>query len=147
MCYNQTFQAPSKRELKFQDISHRVCSNHTACMIGSFWKRKWLQNHPWMLLFQGVSKLIRFDHHTSHDAVRIKLSVCHSTGDNLAAYHLGSRSNIHVNVSEFASRLGTFPFCNTDCFACVFQFVRFFFTFFKTLQTFASGVSVRLVFG
>jgi len=92
-----------------------------------------------MLLFQGVSKLIQFDHHTSHDAVRIKLSVCHSTGDNLAAYH--------VNVSEFASRLGTFPFCNTDCFACVFQFVRFFFTFFKTLQTFASGVSVRLVFG
>jgi len=41
---------------------------------------KWLWNHPWIFLFQNLL----FNHPTSHDAVRIKWSVCQSTSVDLA---------------------------------------------------------------
>ena len=42
--------------------------------------RKRLRNHPYIFLFQNL-----FDHTASHDTVRIKRSVCHSTGVDLVA--------------------------------------------------------------
>jgi len=38
------------------------------------------RNHPWIFLFQNL-----FDHTALHDAVRIKQSLCHSTGIDLVA--------------------------------------------------------------
>jgi len=51
--------------------------------LGSFRlvnSRKWLGNHPWIFLFQNLS-----DNTALHDPIRMKWSVCHSTGVNLVA--------------------------------------------------------------
>jgi len=61
---------------------------------------KWLRNHPWIFLFQNL-----FDHPASYDVVRIKQSVCHSTGVDLAAYQIGFKSA--MSIERFRVRLST----------------------------------------
>jgi len=52
---------------------------------------KWLRNHPWIFLFWNL-----FGHTASHDAVRMKRSLCHSTGIDLVAQRIGSKSTMSM---------------------------------------------------
>ena len=104
-----------------------------------FLQQPWLWNHPWIFLFQDL-----FDQPTSHYAVQIKWSVCHSTSVDLAADWLGSKSTMSMVQG---SPLDLVPYVFVIVTACTFHsWDHFFFTFFKTLQTFALGVrfSIRL---
>ena len=99
------------------------------CWITLHGMTQWLWNqsttHAWIFLFQNL-----YDHPALHDAVRINWSVCQSTGVDLAAYVIGSKSTMSLVQG---SPLKLAPYVFIILTAWTFQFVEQLFHFFSKL--------------
>ena len=114
------------------DISHECDSKIT--------NRMWLRPTQGSCCFKTYSTIP--PHMTQFE----KQSVCHWTGIDLAAYGIGSNSTMSM-VQGLPLDLAPYLFVIIWWWLLAHfnSLDHFFFTFFKTWQTFALGVSIRLV--
>jgi len=108
-----------------------------ATVIETFAKTKRLQNYPWIFLFQNL-----FDHTVSHEVVQIKRSLCHSTGVNLVAYQIGSKSTMSM-VEGLPLNLAPYIFVIVTAWTIEFM-GPVILDFFQNYKLLLSGLGLRV---